>query len=230
MTPLPRRRIRGHGRTPLVVVAAVVAVLVSLARPTGADSAPVAPVPVGVWPLQPAPSVVRGFQPPTSRWGAGHRGVDLAGVIGQVVHTALPGRVVYAGPLAGRDVVSVDHGTTRTTYEPVAPEVHVGQVLARGQPIGHLELAGSHCVVRVCLHWGWKQGETYLDPLLLVGGGPVVLLPFTGPATSEPEATVPEPGVPLSSRPPAARLRQHRRVSPREPRWRRPLAMRPLLL
>ncbi len=72
----------------------------------------------------------------------------------------------------------VDHGATRTTYEPVVSSVRVGDVLARGQPIGALELAGSHCFPRACLHWGWKRGSTYLDPLLLVGGGPIVLLPL----------------------------------------------------
>ena len=35
--------------------------------------------PVGVWPLQPEPEVVRPFDPPDSPYGAGHRGVDLLG-------------------------------------------------------------------------------------------------------------------------------------------------------
>jgi murein DD-endopeptidase MepM/ murein hydrolase activator NlpD len=95
-----------------------------------------------------------------------------------VVRTALPGRVSFASTLAGRGVVVVDHGATRTTYEPVAASVHVGDVLARGQPIGTLELASSHCLPAACLHWGWRRGDAYLDPLLLVGGGPVVLLPL----------------------------------------------------
>jgi murein DD-endopeptidase MepM/ murein hydrolase activator NlpD len=126
------------------------------------------------------PTVVRGFEPPSTVWGPGHRGVDLAGSVGQVVHTALAGRVTYAGELAGRGVVVVDHGSTRTTYEPVAATVRVGDDLARGQPLGTLELAGSHCAPAACLHWGWKRGSTYLDPLLLVGGGPIVLLPLWG--------------------------------------------------
>jgi murein DD-endopeptidase MepM/ murein hydrolase activator NlpD len=170
--------IRVHGRGPLVVVATVLVALVSLAWPAGAVGAPVDPGPVGVWPLQPEPRVVRAFEPPASTWGAGHRGVDLAGGVGQVVRTSLAGRVTFAAPLAGRGVVVVDHGSTRTTYEPVAATVQVGDVLVRGQPIGTLELAGSHCFPGACLHWGWKRGATYLDPLLLVGGGPIVLLPL----------------------------------------------------
>ncbi len=134
--------------------------------------------PVGVWPLQPEPVVVERFDPPDQPWGAGHRGVDLAGRPGQVVRSALPGRVVFAGRIAGRGVVTVGHGSTRTTYEPVSARVQVGDEVAAGTPIGQLEQAGSHCFPRACLHWGWLRGEVYLDPLRLVGGGPVRLLPL----------------------------------------------------
>lgn len=134
--------------------------------------------PVGVWPLQPEPVVVDRFDAPDQPWGAGHRGVDLAGRPGQVVRSALPGRVVFAGRIAGRGVVTVGHGSTRTTYEPVSAGVQVGDEVAAGAPVGRLEQAGSHCFPRTCLHWGWLRGEVYLDPLRLVGGGPVRLLPL----------------------------------------------------
>jgi murein DD-endopeptidase MepM/ murein hydrolase activator NlpD len=136
------------------------------------------PDPVGVWPLQPEPEVVRGFDPPDSPYGAGHRGVDLLGSVGQPVLAALPGTVTFAGALAGRGVVVVDHGATRTTYEPVAATVAVGAPVTAGAQVGTLELAGSHCFPRACLHWGWIAGDTYLDPLRLVGAGPVRLLPL----------------------------------------------------
>ena len=82
--------------------------------------------------------------------------------------------------LAGRGVVVVDHGDTRTTYEPVTASVAVGTPVAAGDQVGTLERAGSHCFPRACLHWGWIEGETYLDPLRLVGAGPVRLLPLAG--------------------------------------------------
>ncbi len=134
--------------------------------------------PVGVWPLVPAPQVVAGFDPPSDPWGAGHRGIDLLGAPGQPVRAALPGRVTWAGVLAGRGVVVVDHGATRTTYEPVDAAVGVGETVTAGERIGRLSSVGSHCPPRACLHWGWIQGETYLDPLRLVGAGPVRLLPL----------------------------------------------------
>ena len=134
--------------------------------------------PIGEWPLRPRPEVVSTFDPPADPWGSGHRGVDLLGLPGQAVHAALPGRVTFAGMLAGRGVVVVDHGGTRTTYEPVAAAREVGESVAAGDRIGTLTALGSHCAPRVCLHWGWLRGEAYLDPLDLVGAGPVRLLPL----------------------------------------------------
>lgn len=152
----------------------------------------------GVWPLQPRPEVVRGFEPPTTRWGAGHRGVDLLGRVGQPVHAAEPGTVTFAGRLAGRGVVVVDHGGLRTTYEPVAAAVHVGDPVAGGQVVGLLALAGSHCLPSACLHWGLIEGGqdgTYLDPLTLVGGGPVRLLPLAGALPAPPASAPAQPGL-----------------------------------
>lgn len=132
------------------------------------------------WPLSPTPVVVSGFDPPVSAYGAGHRGVDLAGVPGQDVLAAADGRVTFAGSLAGRGVVVVSHGATRTTYEPVLADVRVGTVVTAGQRLGILESFPSHCAPAACLHWGLIEGETYLDPLTLVGAGPVRLLPLDG--------------------------------------------------
>jgi len=155
-------------------VAAVLLVLVTELPSAAAD-----PDPIGEWPLLPRPAVVAGFDPPDVPWGAGHRGVDLRGHPGQAVHTALPGRVSFAGAIAGRGVVVVDHGATRTTYEPVTASVSVGDSLPQGAVVGTLELVGSHCPPAACLHWGWLRGEEYLDPLGLVGAAaPVRLLPL----------------------------------------------------
>jgi murein DD-endopeptidase MepM/ murein hydrolase activator NlpD len=155
----------------------------------------------GVWPLAPRPQVAAPFDPPDTRWGAGHRGVDLAGRAGQPVRAAAPGRVTFAGRLAGRGVVVVDHGTTRTTYEPVDPSVAVGDTVTAGATLGSLQLFGSHCFPRACLHWGLIEGrDHYLDPLTLVGAGPVRLLPLGGaalPAASgggRASAPSPDPG------------------------------------
>ena len=178
----PPRPAPGTGRIRFVVRSPLSSVLSSALLVAGsvgfAPGAGGASEPQGDWPLRPEPEVVATFDPPTQPWGSGHRGVDLAGTVGQTVRSALPGTVSWSGRLAGRGVVVVDHGPTRTTYEPVAGTRRVGTAVAAGGPIGRLEAAGSHCFPRACLHWGWLRGETYLDPLTLVGPRPVRLLPL----------------------------------------------------
>jgi murein DD-endopeptidase MepM/ murein hydrolase activator NlpD len=131
----------------------------------------------GVWPLADT-RVVRGFDGPETPWDAAHRGVDLAGAPGEVVHSALAGTIAFAGTVAGRGVVAVDHGGFRTTYEPVIARVTAGDPVERGQPIGVLETAGTHCPPATCLHWGLRVGREYRDPLVLVGARRVRLLPL----------------------------------------------------
>lgn len=122
--------------------------------------------------------VVRPFQPPEQNWESGHRGVDLEARAGDSVLAAVGGVVVFAGRVGGKPAISIDHGDgRRTTYEPVIAEVQVGTRVSAGTVIGRLA-KGSHCPDG-CLHWGLKEGRTYLDPLTLVStaGGGLRLLP-----------------------------------------------------
>lgn len=172
------------------------------AAPAGTSLPVRAGPPEGVWPLDPQPEVVAGFDPPAAPWEAGHRGVDLAGHAGQPVRSALSGQVAFAGSVAGKPVVTVDHGGRRTTYEPVVATVSVGDTVAGGDEIGRLAVLYGHCLPAACLHWGLRHGDTYLDPLSLVGGGPVRLLPLW---REEPVTTSPRPWRPPLSlwRPPS---------------------------
>ncbi|MBZ6287409.1 murein hydrolase activator EnvC family protein [Streptomyces olivaceus] len=140
------------------------------------------------WPVGTRPAVLRGWDPPATPYGPGHRGVDLAAADGAPVRAVAAGRVSFAGRVAGRGVVSVELTGTgepplRTTYEPVRATVHKGDRVAAGQVLGTAEAAGSHCTA--CLHWGLLRGETYLDPLTLLppwllNSGPSRLLPVLG--------------------------------------------------
>jgi murein DD-endopeptidase MepM/ murein hydrolase activator NlpD len=170
-----------------VLVCLLLVAFLSPAAPVGAATAP-APTRDGVWPLVPRPEIESGFDPPATRWGAGHRGVDLLGHAGQDVRTSLGGTVTFAARIAGRGVVVVDHGGVRTTYEPVSATVQVGHRVGPGHRIGTLQRASSHCFPRACLHWGLLRGETYLDPLTLVGAGPIRLLPLDGGSGAGPVA------------------------------------------
>ncbi|MCZ7416265.1 M23 family metallopeptidase [Streptomyces sp. WMMC897] len=152
----------------------------------GAPASPGAPAPGGgrpTWPL-PRAEVVRDVELPAAPWRPGHRGVDLAGRAGQPVRAAWGGRVVFAGRVAGRDVVSVEltgrgGPVLRATYEPLRPSVTAGERVAVGATLGALADGPSHCAPRACLHWGLRRGDTYLDPLAALRG-PSVLLPVFG--------------------------------------------------
>ena len=131
--------IAGRGAaTPLVsrllrwLALGCLALLAGLLLAPGPATATAAPAVAGwVWPLDPAPAVVARFDAPTGPFAAGHRGVDLAATVGQPVLAAGRGTVAFAGTVAGKPVVSIDHaGGLRTTYEPVLAE------RPRGRPGG----------------------------------------------------------------------------------------------
>ena len=137
------------------------------------------------WPLRPRPAVLRTFDAPAPDWNRGHRGVDLAGRSGQAVYAAGAATVVYAGTLAGRQVVSLAHpGGLHTSYEPVQASVRVGQLLPVGAVIGELLPGHPGCPVAACLHWGAMWGPAaradYVDPLGLLASTPIRLKPLRG--------------------------------------------------
>jgi len=138
------------------------------------------------WPLRPGtPALTRAFDAPTRDWQSGHRGVDLAGSPGQPVYAAAAGIVVFAGVLADRPVVSVQHaGGLRTSYEPVQAAVRAGQQVDASSGLGRLVTGHAGCPVAACLHWGamWgpAQRAQYVDPLGLLAAMPVRLKPLTG--------------------------------------------------
>lgn len=156
----------------------------ALPDPAAPLDAPLTPRPGWGWPLDPAPQVVRPFDPPPAPWLPGHRGVDLAASVGQPVLTASAGVVSFSGVVVNRGVVVVTHaGGIRTTYEPVDTWLVRGSPVRAGDVIGVLGGGLSHCEPARCLHWGARRGEAYLNPLVLLArGGPPVLLPLTGPA------------------------------------------------
>jgi murein DD-endopeptidase MepM/ murein hydrolase activator NlpD len=179
------------GRVPLRVLLALVALTAALtallavvlapgAAATDSAAAESRQAPARLWtaPLGGDLHVTRVFDRPSSDYGAGHRGADLAGVPGQPVLAAGAGVVLFAGMVAGRPVVSIGHANgLRTTYEPVDPSVAAGQVVARGSPIGTVTTGHAGCPSGACLHWGLRRGEAYLDPLSLLHPPQIRLLP-----------------------------------------------------
>lgn len=167
------------------------------------------------WPLTPEPVVVAPFEAPAGPYGPGHRGADLAGTVAQSVTAVDAGRVSFAGSVAGRGVVVVDHGRLRTTYEPLLVAVDPGDEVRAGDVLGSLTLAGGHCLPASCLHLGARAGDVYVDPLPFLGRGPVRLLPLDGAPAPRPSRGPP----PVHARPvpihaPVVAVPIHRPVSP----------------
>lgn len=130
-------------------------------------------------PLPEPLQVVRHFAPPATKYGPGHLGVDLRARAREVVRSAGSGVVRFAGRVAGRGVVVVAHPDGITTeYEPVRPLVRAGTRLRIGTAVGIVQGRHAGCP-GVCLHWGARRGNRYIDPFgLLRPLGPVVLLPW----------------------------------------------------
>ncbi|MEQ3836402.1 M23 family metallopeptidase [Lawsonella clevelandensis] len=133
-------------------------------------------------------TTVRGFSVGPERWSQGHRGVDLASHVGEVVRAAGPGTVSFAGAVVDRPLVVIDHGPSPlvppgehlyTVYEPILPVVSAGQVVRQGQQVGTV-IAGHQGCPGVCMHWGarWGHGHAveYLNPWLVVRNLPLSLL------------------------------------------------------
>ncbi|MFE4264451.1 M23 family metallopeptidase [Streptomyces sp. NPDC056883] len=140
--------------------------------------------PAGGRPLPSPLTVVRWWDPPPTPYAAGHRGVDLAAPVGTELRAVGPGRVHYAGRVAGRGVLSLTlPNGLRTTYEPVRPLVTEGAEVTAGQVVAVLT-DGPHCP-RPCLHWGLLHTHTYLNPLTLLPRPSPRLLPLLSHPGSE---------------------------------------------
>lgn len=123
------------------------------------------------WPV--VGQVVDGFRAPSNPYGPGHRGVDLAVAPGTPVRAMGPGTIGFAGVVAGRAWVSVDHvGGVRTTVGPLSTiVVRVGdrvgrQVLGTAAATAH---ADARRTVTGRLHVSARVDGAYVDPTLLVG-------------------------------------------------------------
>jgi murein DD-endopeptidase MepM/ murein hydrolase activator NlpD len=130
------------------------------------------------WPVEPPVRLVEPFRAPPTPYAAGHRGIDLAAPPGTAVRAAADGIVAFAGPVAGRGVLSIDHGGgVVSAIEPVAASVAVGEPVRAGEAIA-VVTQGGHCD-GACVHFGVRVHGEYVSPLRFLGGLPrAVLLPL----------------------------------------------------
>lgn len=168
---------RGRRAAPFVmwrgiVVASISAAAVLLVSGDGAASSPddgSASATEAPWTSPwPGSAVETPFEAPAHEYGPGHRGVELRGADPGVVRAPADGIVAFAGPVAGREVLTIDHGDGLvTTLEPVVATVVPGDRVVRGDIVGHLSVGGD--TAPGALHFGVRRNGTYINPMLLIG-------------------------------------------------------------
>ncbi|MCT2084988.1 M23 family metallopeptidase [Microbacterium enclense] len=166
-----RKRLVGRGAA--FVLLALMVGLVTAPLAGAADADPLAER-GWVWPVD-AVRVVRPFEAPAHEYAPGHRGIDLGGAT--PVRSPAAGHVAFAGSVAGRAVVTIDHGDGLvTTFEPVTTTLAAGDAVARGDPVGTVDVGGHTAPGTV--HFGVRWNGEYVNPLRLLGGVPrAILLP-----------------------------------------------------
>jgi murein DD-endopeptidase MepM/ murein hydrolase activator NlpD len=124
----------------------------------------------GEWAWPVVGPVLRGFDPPDSPFGSGHRGIDIAASLGSPVRAPAAGRVSFAGPVGGRFFLTIDHGGgLESTYSWLdALIARRGELVTRGQLIGRSGTGHSGAGVPH-LHLGVKLFDVYVDPLDYLG-------------------------------------------------------------
>jgi murein DD-endopeptidase MepM/ murein hydrolase activator NlpD len=141
----------------LMPAAVPAAVVERRAPPPTAPGPPRVP---GLW-MPVAGAVVRGFDARAGPYGPGHRGIDIAAAMGELVRAPAAGRVVFAGPVAGTTWVSlrIAPGVVATVGPVLDPAARPGLVRARS-PIGRV--GPGHGAT---LHLGVRVDGVYVDPL-----------------------------------------------------------------
>jgi hypothetical protein len=137
--------------------------------PATPDPPPVPPL----W-MPVAGAVVRGFDTRAGPFGPGHRGIDIAASVGELVRSPTAGRVVFAGRVAGTNWVSllVAPGVLVTLGPLLDPVTTADRVRLR-TPVGRVGPGHAPPPVGragsgregVTLHLSVRVDGVYVDPL-----------------------------------------------------------------
>jgi murein DD-endopeptidase MepM/ murein hydrolase activator NlpD len=168
----------------LAFVLLLIGLVVAPGGPAASSPAPNSTAPAGglaahgwVWPVSGA-RIVAPYAAPAHAYGPGHRGIDLEPRGGEAhVRSPADGVVAFSGVIAGRGILTIDHGGGLvTTLEPITSELHAGDAVGRGDEVGDVSLGGH--APPGAVHFGVRLNGEYINPLLLLGGVPrAILLP-----------------------------------------------------
>ena len=129
--------------------------------------------------------LIRQYVQPNSDYSAGHRGVDYAVSLDDVILAPSDGVISYSANLVNRSVLAISHpGGFKSEFEPACSSHAIGDYVSAGEPVGTVCEAGAtyvqHCPEIDCLHFSLRLNGQYLSPLSLIGGlNPSRLLPLT---------------------------------------------------
>lgn len=182
-------------------LAAVLAVLLTLCAPGGAQAAEAGG---GDWPWPLLGEVVTPYRNGSDPYAAGqHRGLDIAAPAGTPVRAIVDGRVSYSGRLPdGGETVTVrsaDGAWLVGNLHLSRRDVARGSAVSAGDVIGAVGTTGKRSVERPHLHLSVRRADDrgYVDPMSMLG---VARLPEIAAKPAPPAAQQAE-GVPASRAP-----------------------------
>jgi murein DD-endopeptidase MepM/ murein hydrolase activator NlpD len=125
---------------------------------------------VGSWLWPVSGPVVRGFDPPASPFGSGHRGIDIAAAEGTIAIAPASAVVAFAGPIGGNLFLTLDHGGGVTSTFSWVSQLLVrrGDTVQPGQPVALTGWAHPGSALAT-LHFGVRLDGEYQDPLAYLG-------------------------------------------------------------
>jgi murein DD-endopeptidase MepM/ murein hydrolase activator NlpD len=123
--------------------------------------------------------VIDPFRPPAHIGAPGNRGLEYGSSDGQVVSAAASGYVLFAGPVAGRKAITIQHRDgVRTTYTGLL-EIWVTDGMNVNQ-------YSAIAVASAGFHFGARVNDQYLDPQILIDASVIEVRPrLVPPPTNE---------------------------------------------
>jgi murein DD-endopeptidase MepM/ murein hydrolase activator NlpD len=129
--------------------------------------------------------LVRGFDARAGPYGPGHRGIDIAAPVGELVGAPAAGRVVFAGPVAGVTWVTLEVAPgVLVTLGPLLDPVATATRVRSKAPVGRI--GPGHAATPAApaaLHLSVRVDGVYVDPLVCLVDRPrprLVPLPAPG--------------------------------------------------
>jgi peptidase M23-like protein len=140
----------------------VAVIAVSVLAPGGAVRAPAA----GLWTWPVTGPILRGFDPPDSPYGSGHRGIDIGTAVGTAIAAPADGVVSFAGTVGGQLFLTIAHSSSLRSTASWLTDVLVrtGDTVAEGQVVAHTGW-GHAADPLPHLHFSVRLDGVYVDPL-----------------------------------------------------------------